>query len=73
MYFLLRRNPKPCLITISPTIYICIILFSAQDAFNAFDFLGQGYIAANDMKEALLYVMEKSPKADIQSILKHFK
>lgn len=46
---------------------------AARDSFNAFDFMGEGYIAANDIKEALLYIMEKAPEADKLNIIKHFK
>jgi len=45
----------------------------ARDAFNAFDFMGEGYVAANDVKEALMNIMEKAPEHDKAQILKHFR
>ncbi|XP_066921238.1 calmodulin-2-like isoform X3 [Clytia hemisphaerica] len=45
----------------------------ARDSFNAFDFLGEGFVAANDLKEALFYIMEKASEEDKQNIVKHFK
>ena len=46
---------------------------SARDSFNAFDFLEEGYVAANDLKEALFYIMEKASDEDKKNIVKHFK
>ncbi|XP_066921236.1 calmodulin-like protein 3 isoform X1 [Clytia hemisphaerica] len=48
-------------------------LKEARDSFNAFDFLGEGFVAANDLKEALFYIMEKASEEDKQNIVKHFK
>jgi len=45
----------------------------AHDAFNAFDFMGDGFVAANDVKEALMHIMEKAPAEDKENIIKHFK
>lgn len=45
----------------------------ARDSFNAFDFLEEGYVAANDLKEALFYIMEKASDEDKKNIVKHFK
>ncbi|XP_057294039.1 uncharacterized protein LOC130622582 [Hydractinia symbiolongicarpus] len=45
----------------------------ARAAFNAFDFLGEGYIAANDIKEALTQVMDESDEKEIHAIIKHFR
>ncbi|XP_065665737.1 calmodulin-A isoform X2 [Hydra vulgaris] len=45
----------------------------AKAAYNAFDFDGVGYIAANDVKEALMFVMEKASEEDRKGILAHFK
>ena len=50
----------------------------ARDAFNAFDYLGHGYIAAWDIKEALFFVMGKGTVKEMkdevkQDIVKHFK
>ena len=49
------------------------LTFSARDCFNAFDFLGEGYVTANDIKEALMHIMEKSSEQDKSNILKYFK
>lgn len=35
--------------------------------------MGEGYVAANDVKEALLHIMEKAPEDDKENIIKHFK
>ena len=52
---------------------IIFLFFLARDSFNAFDFLGEGFVAANDLKEALFYIMEKASEEDKQNIVKHFK
>ena len=49
------------------------IIYLAKAAYNAFDFEGIGYIAANDVKEALMHVMEKSSNEDKEAVLRHFK
>lgn len=46
---------------------------SARIAFNAFDFMGEGFIAANDIKQALIHIMEKADEKDLQAVIKHFK
>ncbi|XP_057292724.1 calmodulin-2-like [Hydractinia symbiolongicarpus] len=45
----------------------------ARIAFNAFDFMGEGFIAANDIKQALVHIMEKADEKDLQDVIKHFK
>ncbi|XP_065652732.1 calmodulin-beta [Hydra vulgaris] len=45
----------------------------ARDCFNAFDFMGEGFIASNDIKEALIFVMEKAPPGSINEILKYHR
>lgn len=50
-----------------------LLFISARAAFNAFDFLGEGYIAANDIKEALTQVMDESDEKEIHAIIKHFR
>ena len=45
----------------------------ARDAFNAFDFLGEGFVSANDVKEALMHIMEKAPDSDKENIINHFR
>ncbi|XP_057294041.1 calmodulin-beta-like [Hydractinia symbiolongicarpus] len=45
----------------------------ARIAFNAFDFMGEGFVAANDIKEALVHIMEKADEKDLQAVIKHFK
>ena len=50
-----------------------IISTLAQVAFNAFDFMGEGFVSANDVKEAIICVMEKADEIDVQKVIKHFK
>ena len=45
----------------------------AHDAFNAFDFMGRGYIPAHDIKEALMFIMMKASKKEQEKVIKHFK
>ena len=50
-----------------------MIIFPAQDAFNAFDFLGQGFIFSHDIMEALMFIMVKAHKNDQENIVQTFR
>ncbi|XP_012557863.2 calmodulin, striated muscle isoform X1 [Hydra vulgaris] len=45
----------------------------AKDAFNAFDFEGNGYIPAFDIKEALMCVLKTAKDSEREAIIKFFK
>ena len=46
---------------------------SARDAFNAFDIMGRGWVESTDVREALMFVMEKSTKVEKEAVVRHFK
>ena len=50
-----------------------VLNLSARAAFNAFDFMGRGYIPALDIGEALKFVMENRSDSNKEDVLKHYK
>ena len=45
----------------------------AREAFNAFDFLGRGYIVSTDIKEALDHILGKKSREEKDDVIQHFK
>ena len=45
----------------------------AREAFNAFDFLGRGYIISTDIMEALNSLLENKTQEERDDVTRHFK
>ena len=54
-------------------LFICLYIYLARSAFNAFDFMGRGFIPANDVGEALKFVMVSKSEKDKEAVMKHYK
>ena len=45
----------------------------AEDAFNAFDYMGKGFIPSEEIGAAIVFIMEKVGVAEQEAVLRHFK
>ena len=45
----------------------------AEDAFNAFDYMGKGFIPSEDISAAIMFIMEKMTQAEKDAVVHHFK